>query len=254
MKPSFWQVARRPRWVAGLVLAAIVAVVFSLLMQWQLERTFNPVGVSVDQLEPVPISELTRPGFLEPFSFDRLVSAEAELDAKNALVVANRLQLVDGDLVEGYWVVANSFVEGASLTLALGFTEDLATAQSTAANLEAITADIVGYVQPTEAVKPRVDGVLTSVVLGQLVNLYFSEPTPSHPVYLILESGIDIGLDPISIGIRQQEIEINWLTAFYAVEWAFFALAAFYVWWRLVQDARVREAELAAGQSDEPAK
>jgi hypothetical protein len=223
-------------------------------MQWQLERTFNPVGVSVDQLEPVPISELTRPGFLEPFSFDRLVSAEAELDAKNALVVANRLQLVDGDLVEGYWVVANSFVEGASLTLALGFTEDLATAQSTAANLEAITADIVGYVQPTEAVKPRVDGVLTSVVLGQLVNLYFSEPTPSHPVYLILESGIDIGLDPISIGIRQQEIEINWLTAFYAVEWAFFALAAFYVWWRLVQDARVREAELAAGQSDEPAK
>jgi hypothetical protein len=223
-------------------------------MQWQLERTFNPVGVSVDQLEPVPISELTRPGFLEPFSFDRLVSAEAELDAKNALVVANRLQLVDGDLVEGYWVVANSFVEGASLTLALGFTEDLATAQSTAANLEAITADIVGYVQPTEAVKPRVDGVLTSVVLGQLVNLYFSEPTPSHPVYLILESGIDIGLDPISIGIRQQEIEINWLTAFYALEWAFFALAAFYVWWRLVQDARVREAELAAGQSDEPAK
>ena len=254
MKPSFWQVARRPRWVAGLVLAAIVAVVFSLLMQWQLERTFNPVGVSVDQLEPVPISELTRPGFLEPFSFDRLVSAEAELDAKNALVVANRLQLVDGDLVEGYWVVANSFVEGASLTLALGFTEDLATAQSTAANLEAITADIVGYVQPTEAVKPRVDGVLTSVVLGQLVNLYFSEPTPSHPVYLILESGIDIGLDPISIGIRQQEIEINWLTAFYALEWAFFALAAFYVWWRLVQDARVREAELAAEQSDEPAK
>jgi surfeit locus 1 family protein len=183
-----------------------------------------------------------------------LVSAEAELDAKNALVVANRLQLVDGDLVEGYWVVANSFVEGASLTLALGFTEDLATAQSTAANLEAITADIVGYVQPTEAVKPRVDGVLTSVVLGQLVNLYFSEPTPSHPVYLILESGIDIGLDPISIGIRQQEIEINWLTAFYALEWAFFALAAFYVWWRLVQDARVREAELAAEQSDEPAK
>jgi surfeit locus 1 family protein len=254
MKPSFWQVARRPRWVAGLVLAAIVAVIFSLLMQWQLERTFNPVGVSVDQLEPVPISELTGPGYLEPFSFDRLVTAEAELDSDNAYVVAQRLQLVDGEPVEGYWVVANSFVEGASLTLALGFTQDLATAKAAAANLEPVTANIVGYVQPTEAVKPRVDGVLTSVVLGQLVNLYFSEPTPSHPVYLILESGIDIGLEPISIGIRQQEIEINWLTAFYALEWAFFALAAFYVWWRLVQDARVREAEQAAEQSDEPAK
>lgn len=243
MKPTFWEVARRPRWVAGLIFAAVVAVVFSLLMQWQLERTFNPVGVSVDQLKPVPIAELTRPGFLQPFSFDRLVTASVELDADNALVVADRLQLVDGEPVEGYWVVANSFVEGASLTLALGFTNDLAAAWSAAANLDSIKADIVGYVQPTEAVKPKVDGVLTSVVLGQLVNLYFSEPTPSHPVYLILESGIDIGLDPISIGIRQQEIEINWLTAFYALEWAFFALAAFYVWWRLIQDARQRELE-----------
>lgn len=254
MKPTFWQVARRPRWVAGLIFAAVVAVMFSLLMQWQLERTFNPVGVSVDQLEPVPIAKLTRPGFLEPFSFDRLVTASVELDAATALIVADRLQLVGGEPVEGYWVVANSFVEGASLTLALGFTEDLAAAQAAVANLDPITADIVGYVQPTEAVKPRVDGVLTSMALGQLVNLYFSEPTPSHPVYLILESGIDIGLDPISIGIRQQEIEINWLTAFYALEWAFFALAAFYVWWRLIQDARVREAELAAEHSDEPAK
>lgn len=253
MKPSFWQVARRPRWVAGLVLAALVAVVFSLLMQWQLERTFNPVGVAVDQLEPVPITQLTRPGFLEPFSFDRLVTANVELDAGTAVVIADRLQLVEGNTVEGYWVVANSFLDGASLTLALGFTEDLATAQTTAANLEPITADIVGYVQPTEAVKPRIDGVLSSVVLGQLVNLYFSEPTPSHPVYLILESGIEIGLDPISIGIRQQEIEINWLTAFYALEWAFFALAAFYVWWRLVQDARVREAELEPEENDYPA-
>jgi hypothetical protein len=30
------------------------------------------------------------------------------------------------------------------------------------------------------------------------------------------------------------------LTAFYAIEWAFFALVAFYLWWRLVQDERAR--------------
>lgn len=245
MKPSFWQVARRPRWLAGLGLAAIVAVVFSLLMQWQLERTFNPVGVSIDQLEPVPIAELTSPGFLQPFSFDRLVSATVELDADNAMVVADRLQLVDGELVPGYWVISNSFIDGASLTLALGFTQDRTLALQAAQNLESGAQDVMGYIQPTEGVKPRIDGVLGSVVLGQLVNLYFDEPTPSHPVYLILESGPDIGLDMISIDIRQQQIEINWLTAFYALEWAFFALAAFYAWWRLVQDARVREEEQA---------
>jgi hypothetical protein len=67
---------------------------------------------------------------------------------------------------------------------------------------------------------------------------------------VILQSGFEGELEPITIGIRQQEIEINWLTAFYAVEWAFFALAAFYLWWRLVMDQKARESEALA--SEEP--
>ena len=243
MQPTFWEVARRPRWVVGFAVAVLVAVVFSLLMQWQLSRTFNVVGVSVEQREAVPIDELTRPGSFEPFSFDRLVTAEIELDGDSALVVANRLQLVDGEAVEGYWVIANSYVEGASLTVALGFSEDLETARSAARSLIDQQASVTGYIQPTEAVKPRIEGELSSVSLGQLVNIYFDSPTPSYPIYLILQQGVDSELESISIEIRQQEVEINWLTAFYAAEWAFFALAAFYVWWRMVQDARIREAE-----------
>jgi surfeit locus 1 family protein len=243
MTPSFWDVARRPKWLAGLVLAAFVAVVFAGLMQWQLDRTFNVVGVSIEDREPVPLETLAGPATLEPFAFDRLVTAEVELDAENAFVISDRLQLENGESIRGYWVVANSFVDGVSLTLALGFTEDLETAKQVAENLEPQSAEVIGYIQPTEAVKPRVDGVLGSVVLGELINLYFQEPTPSYPIYLILQSGIQTELDQISIEIRQQEIEINWLTAFYAAEWAFFMFAAFYVWWRMVQDARLREAE-----------
>ena len=243
MTPTFGEVARRPKWIAGLVLAAIVAAVFAGLMQWQLDRTFNVVGVSIEDLEPVPLETLAGPATLEPFAFDRLVTAEVELDADNAYVISDRLQLENGESVRGYWVVANSFVDGASLTLALGFTKDLAVAKSVVENLEAQSAEVLGYIQPTEAVKPRVDGVLGSVVLGELINLYFREPTPSYPIYLILQSGIETELEQISIEIRQQEIEINWLTAFYAAEWAFFALAAFYVWWRMIQDVRIREAE-----------
>lgn len=243
MKPSFWEVARRPKWLAGLLLAAIVAVVFAGLMQWQLDRTFNVVGVSIEEREPVPLETLAAPANLQPFAFDRLVTAEVEIDAGNAFVISDRLQLVNGESIRGYWVVTNSFVDDASLTLAIGFTTDLETARSVAASLRPETVEVLGYVQPTEAVKPRVDGVLGSVVLGELVNLYFREPTPSYPIYLILQEGVETELDKISIEIRQQEVEINWLTAFYAVEWAFFALAAFYVWWRMIQDARIREAE-----------
>lgn len=227
----------------GFAVAILVAVVFSLLMQWQLSRTFNVVGVSIEQREAVPIAELTRPGSFEPFSFDRLVTADIEVDGDSALIVANRLQLVDGEPVEGYWVIANSMIEGASLTVAVGFSEDLEKARSAAASLKDQTASVTGYIQPTEAVKSRIEGELSSVSLGQLVNIYFDSPTPSYPIYLILQQGVETELDPISIEIRQQEVEINWLTAFYAVEWAFFALAAFYVWGRMVQDARIREAE-----------
>lgn len=252
MIPTFWEVARRPKWLAGLLLATIVAIVFAGLMQWQLDRTFSVVGVSIEDRAEVPLETLAGPSRLEPFAFDRLVSAEVELDAANAYVVSDRLQLENGESVRGYWVVANSFVDGASLTLALGFTKDLETAKQVAASLEAQQAEVVGYIQPTEAVKPRVDGVLGSVVLGELVNLYFREPTPSYPIYLILQDGIETELEQISIEIRQQEIEINWLTAFYAAEWAFFALAAFYVWWRMIQDARVREAEASTASAAEP--
>ena len=245
MTPSFWEVARRPKWLAGLLLAAIVAVVFAGLMQWQLDRTFNVVGISIEERAPVPLETLAEPANLQPFAFDRLVTADVEVDANNAFVVSDRLQLVDGESVRGYWVVTNSYVDGASLTLAVGFTTDLEKARDVAANLKAESVEVLGNIQPTEAVKPRVDGVLGSVVLGELVNLYFREPTPSYPIYLILQSGIETELDQISIEIRQQEIEINWLNAFYAAEWAFFALAAFYVWWRMIQDARIREAESA---------
>ena len=243
MTPSFWEVARQPKWLAGLALAALVAAVFAGLMQWQLDRTFNVVGVSIEEREPVPLDTLAAPAELQPFAFDRLATAEVEIDGENAYVVSDRIQLIDGESVRGYWVVVNSFIDGASLTLAIGFTTDLEKAKTVAANLSSETAEVLGFVQPTEAVKPRVDGVLGSGVLGELVNLYFTEPTPSYPIYLILQSGIETELDQISIEIRQQEIEINWLTAFYAAEWAFFALAAFYVWWRMIQDFRIRQNE-----------
>ena len=243
MTPSFWEVARQPKWLAGLALAALVAAVFAGLMQWQLDRTFNVVGVSIEQREPVPLDTLAAPAQLQPFAFDRLATAEVEIDGENAYVVSDRLQLIDGESVRGYWVVVNSYVDGASLTLALGFTTDLEKAKAVGANLSSERAEVLGFVQPTEAVKPRVDGVLGSVVLGELVNLYFTEPTPSYPIYLILQSGVETELDQISIEIRQQEIEINWLTAFYAAEWAFFALAAFYVWWRMIQDFRIRQSD-----------
>ncbi|BDP99876.1 SURF1 family protein [Aquiluna sp. KACHI24] len=240
MNPSFWQVAKRPKWLLALLAAVTIAAIFALLMQWQLERTFRVVGVEVSDAPAKPLDEMIQPGPITKNVFDQLATVEAVIDPENAYVVANRLQLLGEQQLPGYWVVSNSLVGERSLTLALGFTTSLEKAKSVAQSLKAEAVTITGYVEPTEPPRESIDGVLQSLSLAQLINLYSSEEFESYPAYLIVQEGIDVGLEKITIGIRQQEVEINWLTAFYAVEWAFFALAAFYIWWRLVRDEQLR--------------
>lgn len=245
-KPTFWKVARRPKWIAGLATALLVAVAFSLLMQWQLSRTFNTVGVSVDEAAPVALQSLVAPNQqIQTAVFDRLVTASAELDVANTYVVANRLQLQGEQTVDGYWLIANSFTDGASLTLALGFSEDLDEVLRAQSALKPQMVEILGYLEPAEPPREHHGSALGSVSLAQLANLYSPEPIDIFPAYVIVQEGVETDLDKITIGIRQEAVEINWLTAFYAIEWAFFALAAFYLWWRMVQDQVARERESA---------
>jgi surfeit locus 1 family protein len=99
----------------------------------------------------------------------------------------------------------------------------------------------VGYLEPSEPVAESEAGTLGSVALSQLVNLYADEAFESFPAYVIVQEGIAIEIERISIGIQAETVEINWLTAFYAIEWLLFGLAAFYLWWRLVMDQVARE-------------
>jgi len=245
MKPSFFSVARKPKWVGGLAIAALVAITFSLLMQWQLARTFSVVGVSQEELAPVPIAELAGPGRIEPGSFDRLAQVEVTLDPTKTFIVKDRRQLESDSLTAGYWLISNSFTEvddeAVSLTLALAFSEDVKVLKKAEAELVATRYQITGYVEPSEAPEMLDEsGILGTVSLAQLVNFYSAEPIVSFPIYVIVTEGLDLEADKIAIDIRSEAIEVNWLTAFYALEWAFFALVSFYLWWRLVQDERNR--------------
>ena len=245
MKPSFFSIARKPKWLGGLAIAALVAISFSLLMQWQLERTFSYVGVSEQELAAVPLDELAGLEGITPGAYDRLATVNVTLDPENSFIVQDRLQLVGDDLVPGYWLITNSFVEMGdqlvSLTVALGYSQDVTELRMVQSELDSSSHSITGFVEPNEAVKETESkDFLGSVSPAQLVNLYSPEQVVSYPIYLILSEGIDLPVERISIDIRAQEIEVNWLTAFYAIEWAFFALVAFYLWWRLVQDERAR--------------
>lgn len=254
MTPTWFEVARRPRYIFGLLFALLVAVIFSLLGQWQLSRTFQTVGISQEESKVVPIQDLVTAG--EPITkdvMDRLVSAEVMIDYQSLYIIANRIQLRENETFErGYWLIANSNAlideKTFSLTLALAYSKELSTLKSVskelAASLQAQSfLPIEGLLEPTEGAKPQLeDRVLETVSLGQLVNLYSDQPIVSFPAYVIVRSGWSHPeLEEISLKLQQEQTRINWLTAFYALEWAFFALAAFYLWWRVVQDQVIRE-------------
>jgi hypothetical protein len=256
MTPTWLQTAKRPKYLFGLALAILTAVIFSLLGQWQLSRTFETVGQSTNFSDAVPVEDLLLKEIPddEPV-FDRLATANVMLDLNNIYIVGNRLQLKPNDTTEpGFWLVANSTAliedETYSLTLALGFSKDLELLRTLKSELESSMQaqaflPITGIVEPTEAPENSLaTDVLGSLSLAQLVNLYSEEPISTLPAYLIVTQGFSLdSLEPIRIRIQQEQLSVNWLTAFYALEWAFFALAAFYVWWRVVLDEVIRRRE-----------
>jgi hypothetical protein len=54
-------------------------------------------------------------------------------------------------------------------------------------------------------------------------------------------------LKPVNV-VYEPVQKINWLSAFYFLEWLLFAGFAVFLWWRLVKDELIL---LTAGQSDE---
>jgi surfeit locus 1 family protein len=255
--PTWSQVARRPKWIFGLFLALAIAAVFALLGQWQLERSFTEVQPEDQNQKPVVLIESEKPGApLTPIAANKRVKAELMLDTQNVFIVANRLQRTNNEVVSGYWVIANSSVlledgdSTPSLSVGIGFAESLAVAETARAELmESIQAQAfleqTGRYLQTEGPEPVTDPtkpyLLESFSLAQLVNLYKGDNLQSLAGFMVLDSEPGFGLETIVIAPPEAGTQVNWLTLFYALEWALFAGFAVFLWWRLVEDARIRE-------------
>ena len=255
--PTWSQVARRPKWIFGLFLALAIAVVFALLGQWQLERSFTEVQPEDQSQSPLVLIDSEKPGApLTATAANKRVQADIMLDTQNVFIVANRLQRANDEVLSGYWVIANSSVllqdgdSTASLSVGIGFAEDLLTAEEARAELmESIQAQAFleqtgrylqteGPVAQTDPTKPY---LLESFSLAQLVNLYKGDGVQSLAGFMVLDSDPGFGLEAIVIAPPEAGTQVNWLTLFYALEWALFAGFAVFLWWRLVEDARIRE-------------
>lgn len=255
--PTWSKVARRPKWIFGLFLALAIAAVFALLGQWQLERSFTEVEPEDLSQAPLVLIESEKPGApLTAIAANKRVKAELMLDTQNVFIVANRLQRTDDEVVSGYWVIANSGVlledgeSTASLSVGIGFAESLSIAETARAELmqsiqpQAFLEQTGRYLQtegPVALTDPAKPYLLESFSLAQLVNLYKGDGAQSLAGFMVLDSEPGFGLQTIVIAPPEAGTQVNWLTLFYALEWALFAGFAVFLWWRLVEDARIRE-------------
>ena len=255
--PTWSQVARRPKWIVGLFLALAVAAVFALLGQWQLERSFTEVEPEDQSQKPLVLTATEKPG--EPLTAaaaNKLVQAQIFIDTQNVFIVSNRLQRAADEVVSGYWVIANSSVlledgeSTASLSVGIGFAESLAVAEGAReALMESVQAQAfleqTGRYLQTEGPQTQSDlakaYLLESFSLAQLVNLYKGVEAQSLAGFMVLDAEPGFGLERIVIAPPEAGTQVNWLTLFYALEWALFAGFAVFLWWRLVEDSRIRE-------------
>jgi cytochrome oxidase assembly protein ShyY1 len=250
---TFWQVARRPRWIALLVFVMAVAAVFAWLGKWQVERAvISSAQNSIPDQRAVPLSTLASPGVaMTEAAAARRVTVEAQLDTSSVMVLANRLNFG----VDGYWVIGRltTFTnnEVASLPAALGWAPTREVADAAVAGIrDSFTVEafmpIMGRLMPPQqptAPDPGADPTeLTTMSVAALANIWPLTVPTYYEGYLVLDEP-PAGLDTIESVPVITDASLNWLNVFYAIEWVVFAGFAFFLWYRLVRDALNREIE-----------
>jgi len=199
------------------------------------------------------------------------VRAEINLYDAKPFIIADRIQL-DGRV--GYWLVQPAHVKLPDGSLAVifvarGWAKDLSSAHKAAALLPSLGftdwfGNFVGRYQPGESpLKTNADGTFASLSPAQLINLVPDsnpgsktgsktgsksgskpKPLPSFGGFFVVDEAdgsgdAQLGLETITMGVPDLGNPINWLSAFYAVEWTVFAGFAVFMWWRLLADAFV---------------
>ncbi|WP_029149474.1 SURF1 family protein [Microbacterium indicum] len=254
--PTLREVMLRPRWIGMLVLCLVVAAIFSVLLQWQLSRSFDtdpqPAGATEEIL---PLDDIVRPGEYIDADYDgQRTDVSGTWTGGDFLVVTQRVN----DGAEGFWVTGHLVTdEGANLAVAVGWAETREEADAAAQRLDAQASGEVemtgrmisdeGAVAATGDDPYEITRMSPAALLGRwgetdgpVYRAFFASQDPDGGV-------ADVGLTAISSPAPEAESPVNWLNLFYAVEWAIFAAFSFYLWYRLAKDAWERELEEFAG-------
>ncbi|CAN5526525.1 hypothetical protein BH09ACT4_BH09ACT4_14570 [soil metagenome] len=246
-RSTFWGIARRPRWIAALLLCLGIAAGFAALGQWQLARSVDSAQVvdAPDTETAVPLSSIARPqSAVTPAQFGRLVTVSGTFVADDFTVVTDRNNggTRQGATLIGHLVTA----DGVTLAVALGWSPDADAALSAGTLAD---ATLRGRYLPSEVASDSdfEAGQRSAISIAELINLW-PDAVPAYGGYLVIDHAVP-GLDDIYSPPPTQEVRLNLLNIFYAIEWAVFAGFAIYLWYRLVQDVVERERAESDGEN-----
>ncbi len=241
---TFWSVAKQPKWILALLAALLMAAVFSLLGQWQLERSFRTVGLSQEEQQKyLQLEQILVPGKAVTQEQDgKPVVFKATPKTDRGYIVANRQQ----GGTSGYWIILDYVTEkGYTLVVANSWWPTEQEARSVLkvmleSGSQGSLQEFRGKLLATEApepLNPKKPDLLESLSTAQLVNLY----SPDKPMNIYSGAVALEGTGDSAIVIKPQDefVELNFLNIFYAIEWVLFAGFAIFMWWRLVQDERL---------------
>ena len=247
--PTWFAVARRPKWIGALLIALAVAAICGLLAQWQGSRSFEAGLPKISTLKTHGLSTVLQPNQAPgPDAVGSKVHAKLNINPENCFVITGRVQK---DGTPGNWVTCEGKTQnGASMVVALGFSRSLQSAKLALANFrsgQASATEFTGLLAPGEAPQEHSQKlvgstrVLGSLSVGQLVNLYSpQEQIAVYPLFLLVVNQALPGLQKITVTTATND-QINWLSAFYALEWSVFCGFSVFLWWRLVRDAQIKE-------------
>lgn len=259
---TMWQIARRPRWIGALILALAIAGGFAALGQWQLARSFDSGAAPVELTENVvaldTVSTPQKPVPAE--ATGQRVTVNVTFVAADYVVLSDRINKVT--VAPGFWVVGHAVAaNGASIAVALGWSDSEAEANRAVDALKQSPLDgaITGRYLPTESPQESdfEAGKRSALAVSELVNLWTQPPATVYGGYIVSDEAAS-GLVTIDAPQPLNEVSLNLLNVFYAIEWVVFAGFAIFLWYRLVRDTweaegeAIRDAALAAGTGPAP--
>jgi len=241
--PTWWSVARRPKWVLALVASFVVVGVFSALAQWQWQRSVDEATIIERDTETArPLVEVATPqATITTDAAGRMVTVDCQMVPGDDVWVSDRA--VPGS--RGDWLIRHCITpEGNSLAVAIGWAP---------VRPDGVIPDVSGTLSgryvPTESPQTSdfEDGVRQAIAIGEMINLW-ANPGPVYGGYLVAEVAPE-PLLTIPTEPPPTDASLNILNIFYALQWLLFAGFALYFWYRLVRDQWEKELDALAQES-----